>query len=129
LQPYRGCWIAKLMSDSFCENKTLQDEYSFLLSYYLCCSRCVTFTKQCFSVYDDLFLSMLNFPHCSFSLILSSSDADITSETGALHTPNNMAVFVTDPPAKRVQAIYPLTKSDSCPIFRFFHTDSHSVRN
>jgi hypothetical protein len=55
--------------------------------------------------------------------------ADITLETVALDTPNNVAVFVTDAPAKRAPTICPLSKSDKSYIFRFFHMDCHSTQS
>jgi hypothetical protein len=65
------------------------------------------------------------FAHCSSSLMLSSHvhAADITLETVALDAHNNVAVFVTDAPAKRAPTIS-LSKSDKSPILGFFHTDS-----
>jgi hypothetical protein len=54
--------------------------------------------------------------------------ADITLETVTLDTPNNVAVFVTDAPAKRAPTVCPLSKPDKSPIFRFCHTDRHSAR-
>jgi hypothetical protein len=53
--------------------------------------------------------------------------ANITYETVALDTPNNVAVFVTDAPEKRTPTIYSLSKSDTSPIFRFFYTDRHTA--
>jgi hypothetical protein len=47
--------------------------------------------------------------------------ADITLESVALDTPNNVAVVITDAPAKRAQTRCPLSKSDKCYIFRFFY--------
>jgi hypothetical protein len=41
---------------------------------HLCCGTC-DFSKQSSSMYDDLFLSMLTFTHCSFSLMLSFYDS------------------------------------------------------
>jgi hypothetical protein len=38
--------------------------------------------------------------------------ADITLETAALDTPNNVAVFATDAPAKCTPTICPLSKLD-----------------
>jgi hypothetical protein len=43
--------------------------------------------------------------------------ADITLETFTLNTPNNVAVFVTDAPAKREPMICSLSKSDKSPTF------------
>jgi hypothetical protein len=47
-------------------------------------------------------------------------------ETVALETPNNVAVFVTDPP-KRAPTMCPLSKSDQYPIFLIFHTDYYNT--
>jgi hypothetical protein len=54
--------------------------------------------------------------------------ADITLETGALDTPNNVTLFLTDVPAKRAPTICPLSKSDKSPIYRFFHTECHETQ-
>jgi hypothetical protein len=53
--------------------------------------------------------------------------ADITLETVALNTPNNVADFITDAPAKRAPTIYSLLKSDKSPIFPFFEKDCDSA--
>jgi hypothetical protein len=53
--------------------------------------------------------------------------ADIALETVALDTPNNVAVFITDVPAKRAPTICPPLKSDKSAIYRFLHTDCHSA--
>jgi hypothetical protein len=42
--------------------------------------------------------------------------------------PNNVAVFITDAPAKRVPTICQFAKSDKSLIFRFFHTDCPSTQ-
>jgi hypothetical protein len=55
--------------------------------------------------------------------------ADTTLQTVALNTPNNVAVFVTDAPAKHAATIFPLSKSDKSPIFQFFHMDCHSTQS
>jgi hypothetical protein len=52
--------------------------------------------------------------------------ADITLQTVALDTPDNVAVFVTGAPAKRGTRVCLLSQSDKSPISRFFHTDCHS---
>jgi hypothetical protein len=62
----------KLTSDSFSGNG-IQDEYSALLSLVL--QQFCTFSKQSFSMYDDLFLSVLTFAHSSSLLKLSSHDS------------------------------------------------------
>jgi hypothetical protein len=51
--------------------------------------------------------------------------ADITLETVALDTPNNVAVFVAGAPAKCTPMNYPPSKFDKSPIFRLFQTDCH----
>jgi hypothetical protein len=51
--------------------------------------------------------------------------ANITLEAVALSTPNNVAVFITDAPVKRAPTFCPLSKSDKCTIFPFFHTNCH----
>jgi hypothetical protein len=55
--------------------------------------------------------------------------ADITLETVDLDTPNIVAVFVMDAPARHVTTIYPLSKSEKSPIFQFFHMDCHSTQS
>jgi hypothetical protein len=40
-----------------------------------------------------------------------------------------VAVFVADVPAERATTIWPLSKLDRSPIFRFFHTDRHSTQS
>jgi hypothetical protein len=56
-------------------------------------------------------------------------NADMTLETVALDTPNNVAVFVTDAQVKRAPTICPLSKSGKTAIFRFFRTDYHSAQS
>jgi hypothetical protein len=118
--------FVKITSGSFYGN-SLQDEYSVLLSpmlQYLCV--CL-FSKQCFSI---------SFCQCWFSPLFLFVDgvfpwfvyADITLETVALDTPNNVSVYVTHAPSKRTLIICPLSKSDKYPIVRFFHTDCHSTQ-
>jgi hypothetical protein len=51
--------------------------------------------------------------------------ADITLETVALDTCNNVSGFVRDAPAKHAPTICPLSKSDNSPISRFFHMNYH----
>jgi hypothetical protein len=65
---------------------------------------------------------MLILAHCSSSLMLSSYDsvyADITLETVALDTPNTVAVFVTDAPARRAHELTRALQSTQ--------TEEHSV--
>jgi hypothetical protein len=55
--------------------------------------------------------------------------ANITLETVAVNTPNNMAVIVTNAPAKRAPVICYLSNSGKCPIIRVFHTDCHRTQS
>jgi hypothetical protein len=53
--------------------------------------------------------------------------ADITLETVALDTHNNVSVVITDASTKHTLTICPLSKSDKSPIFQFFHADCHNT--
>jgi hypothetical protein len=60
-------------------------------------------------MYDEIFLSILIFTHCSSSLMMSSTllyADDITLEAAALDTPNNVAIIVADVPAKRTPTVF-----------------------
>jgi hypothetical protein len=114
--------FVKVTLDSFCGNKV------FEMNIQLCCHLC-DFSKQSFSMYDNFFLPVLTFVHCSSSLMLSSHDSCMPTLPQKLSdTPDNVTVFVTDVPAKRAPVIDPLSKSDKSPIFLFFHKDSHSTQ-
>jgi hypothetical protein len=58
-------------------------------------------------MYNDLFLSMFIFDQCSSAdiVFLWFVYANITLETVALDTPNNVAVFITAAPAKRALTV------------------------
>jgi hypothetical protein len=122
LQPCQGCWICEARVDQFLWKQGLQDEYSVLLSPVL---QYCDFSKQSFSVYDNLFLSLLIIDHCFSLLMLSSHDsflsANITLETVTLDTLNNVAVFVSDAPANHAPTI--------CTLSEFFHVDRHLTRS
>jgi hypothetical protein len=60
--------FAKLTLSSFCGNRFFSMNIQFC--YHLCCSILI-FKKKSFSVYDDIFLSMIIFTHCSSSLMSS----------------------------------------------------------
>jgi hypothetical protein len=62
--------FVKVTLDRFCGKRV----FSIQFCCHLCCSSCVIFLKQFFSMYDDLFLSVLLLAHCSYSLMLSSYD-------------------------------------------------------
>ena len=51
--------------------------------------------------------------------------AIITLETAALHTPNKVAILVTDAPAECTPTVCPLWKPDKPPILQYFHTDCY----
>jgi hypothetical protein len=77
-----------------------QEEYSVLLSCHLCYSSCVFFKTILLNVHIwwSLFVNDDSHPLFFFAdaaIFLWFTDADITSETVALDTPNNVAVFVT----------------------------------
>jgi hypothetical protein len=133
LQPYHERWICEAHVGQFLWKQGLQDEYSFLLTCHLCCSSC-DFSKQSLSVYGSLFLSVLIFAPYSSSFLLADVFprvlyADITLETVALDTPNNMAVFIRDAPTKRKPTICPLSKSGHSLIFLFFPADCHLTQS
>jgi hypothetical protein len=111
-------WMLTLWGSrgQFLWKQSLRDEYSVLLSCHLCCSSSVIFRKNSFQC------TTISFYQCWFV------HADITLKTVTLDTPNNVAVFVTDAPAKRAPTICPLSKSDKSPISQFFHTDCHSAQ-
>jgi hypothetical protein len=91
-----GIGFVKLTSAGVCGNTVFKmNTDSVLLSPVL--QWFCDFLKQS-STYDDLFLSMLIFAHCSWN-------------------------FVADAPAKCAPTIFPLPKSEKSPIFRFFHAD------
>jgi hypothetical protein len=56
----------------------------------------------------------------------NSCYVDISLQTVALDTPNDVAVFVTDAPAKRAPTICSLSKSDRSPIFIRTVTQHHN---
>jgi hypothetical protein len=72
LQPRRGCWIREAHVGQFLWKQGSQDEYSVLLSSVL--QELCDFSKQSFSMYDNLFLSMLIFAHFFSSTMLPSHD-------------------------------------------------------
>jgi hypothetical protein len=62
--------------------------------------------------------------------MMSSHDSCMpTLETVTLDTPNNVAVFFTDAPAKCAPMIYTHSKLEKSPIFRYFYTDCHSTQS
>jgi hypothetical protein len=62
----------KLMLDSFCGNRLIKMNIQFCCPV-TCAAVVVYFSKQSFSMYDDLLLSVMIFAHCSSSLMLPSS--------------------------------------------------------
>jgi hypothetical protein len=65
--------FVKLMLDSFCGNRLIKMNIQFCCPV-TCATVVVYFSKQSFSMYDNLLLSMIIFVHCSSSLMLPSSD-------------------------------------------------------
>jgi hypothetical protein len=129
LQSYRGCWICEAHVGQFLWKKGLQDECSVLLQFT--CSAVVVrfFETVLLNVRRPLSVNVDFRPLFLFADVLPLFVyADITVETVALDTPNNVAVFVTDAPAKCSLTIRPLSKSDQSLIFRFFHMGCHSTQ-
>jgi hypothetical protein len=131
LQPYRGCWICETHVGQFLWKQGLRDEYSVLLQF-ICAAVVLWFfdavllnVRRSLSVNVDFRLLFL-FADVAFPWFVY---ADLTSETVALDTPNNVSVFVRDAPAKCASTIRPLSKSEKAPISLFFHTDFHSTQS
>jgi hypothetical protein len=114
----RWCWICEAHVGQFLWNQGLQDAYSVLLQF-----TCVVILQWFFetillnvrrsvSVSVD-FRFLLLFAGVVFPWFVY---ADITVETVALGTPNNVAAFVTNAPAKRTPTVCPPLKSDKSPI-------------
>jgi hypothetical protein len=121
--------LVKFTSVSFCGKRVFRINIQFCC--HLCRSICAIFRNNPSYVRRSL---TVNVDFCPLDLIPNVvfpwfMYADVTLETVALDTPNNLAVFVTDVPANRVPTICPLSKSDKSSIFRFFHTDCHSAQS
>jgi hypothetical protein len=118
--------FVKLTSDSFCGNRVFKMNIQFCCHQF--CSSSVIFLNNvwrslCVNFdFGPLFLS----DDVVFPLLLY---ADITLESVALDTPNNVAVSVTDATAKQASTICPFLKSDKSPVFLFLHTDCHSTQS
>jgi hypothetical protein len=87
-------------------------------------------SKQFFSMYENLFLSIMIFRLCPLHWCCSPMIyfADTTLGTVSFDTPNNVAISATDAPAKRIPNICPLSKSDRSPISRISHTNCHTTQ-
>jgi hypothetical protein len=66
--------FVNLMSVSFCGNRVVRMNIQFCCPLSSVLQQFCGFPKQSFSMFCDLFLSMLIFGHCSSSLMLSSHD-------------------------------------------------------
>jgi hypothetical protein len=128
-----GLAIAALpwMYDLWSLRRTLFVEKVFMMIIQLFCHLCYNISviillhvRRSLSVSAD-FHPLFLFADVVFPWFVYD---DITSETVALDTPNNVAVCITDAPAKRALLICPLSKSDKSPISEFFHADSHSAQ-
>jgi hypothetical protein len=92
-----------LTSDSFCGNR------AFEMNVQFCCLVTCSAVILWF-VRNNPQCTTISFCHCWFSPLYPFVDvvfpwfvyADIISETVALDTPNNVAVFVTDAPTKNI---------------------------
>jgi hypothetical protein len=131
LQPYRGCWICESHIGQFLWKQGRQDEYSVLLTCHICCSSYVIFetilvnARRSLSVSVD-FRPLFLFADVVFPRVVY---ADITLETVALDTHNNVVDFIRYAPTKRPPTICPLSKSGHSLIFRFFRADCHLTQS
>jgi hypothetical protein len=105
-EPYHGCWI--------CEAGVMQFMWKQGLQASRFCCQLSHFLKPLFSVWQlslsvkaDVCLLFL-FAHVVFQWTVY---ANVTFEAVTLDTPNNVAVFVTDTPAKCAWTICPLPKT------------------
>jgi hypothetical protein len=111
-------------------NIKLTPHKALIISVHLFCSSSEIFRFDPSQITTISFCPVLISAHCSSSLMLPSTiHVCRHSLRNSLDTPNNNAVFVTDAPAKRVLTTCHLSKSDRSPIFRFFHSDSHSIQS
>jgi hypothetical protein len=112
------------MLDLWSSHQTDCGNRVFKMNIHLCCHLCYSSlifrnNPQC---------TTISFCQCWFSPMFLFADvvfpwfvyADITLETVALHTSDNVALFVTDAPAIWAPTISRLSKSYKSPIFRFF---------
>jgi hypothetical protein len=119
LQFYRGFWIREAHVGQFLWKQVLSDEYSSSTVLFGISSAIFRSNpSQCTTIsvtadFRPLFLfADVVFPRFMY--------ANITLETVALDTPNNVAVFVTDAPAKRTPTICPLSNRTNLPFSDFF---------
>jgi hypothetical protein len=108
--------FVKLKSDSVCGNRVFKMNIQFCCPLVICAAAVLRFfekkiplnVRRSFSFNVD-FRPLFLFAHVVFPLFVY---ADIALGTVALDTSNNVAVFVTDAPAKRKPRICTLSKSD-----------------
>jgi hypothetical protein len=110
LQPCRGCYLRSSLRTVFVETGTTQWLH-IQFCWHLCWSSSAIFRKILFTVRRFIsvsvdFRSLFLFADVVFPWFVY---ADITLESGALDTPNNAAVFITDTPAKRAPTICTLS--------------------
>jgi hypothetical protein len=120
----------KLTSDSFCGNKV------FGMNIQFCCP--VTCAAAVLWFFDNILLNVRWYLSVSveFRAIFRFAGvvfprfvyADVSLETVALNTPNNVAVFATNAAAKRAPTFCPLLKFDRSPVFTVFETDCQSTQ-
>jgi hypothetical protein len=123
-QRFRNCSpimevrFMKLMLDSFCENRVFMMNIQFYSHLWFFKTILLNVRYQC----QCWFLPTVTvFPWFMY--------INITLETVALDSPNNVAVFVTHAPAKHTPTMCPLSKLDKSPFFLFFHIDCHSTQS
>jgi hypothetical protein len=125
--PTADAGFMKLTPNSFCAKGVFRMNNQFCCP--LCCISSVIFRNNPQRTTISFFVNVGFCPLYLFADIVFPwfVYADITLETVTLDTPNNVAVYIRDAPAKCLPTICPLSKSDKSPIFRFFHTDCHST--
>jgi hypothetical protein len=127
--PTMDVGFVKLTLGSFYGNKVFTVNIQFCC--HLCCSSCAIFRNnpsRCttISLCQCWFLPTIPL-RCCFSMIHICRRILKT-----LSFPIQLIMLqlvVTDAPATRAPTICPLSKSDKCPIFWFFHMDFHSAQS
>jgi hypothetical protein len=115
----------KLTSDSFCGNGDFSSTVTYIAVVLWFLETILLSVRRSLSVIF-YFCQLFLFADVVFPWFVY---ADITLETVALDTPNNVAIFVIDAPAKRGPTICPLSKLGKSPIVQLFHTDCRSIQS
>ena len=119
------------MLDLLSSRQTVFVESVFKMNIKFCCYLCAVLLWFIDTIFFNVWQS-LSLSFCFWPLFLLADDVlpwcvydFITLETAALDTPNKLAIFVTDVPAKHAPTILPLWKSETSPILRYSHTNCY----